>query len=386
MTVAPIVIAGVGLTEQARHLDRSAVSLFLEATRTALADAGMTRDDVDGVVARWPGPGGTTFHPGSVDWTGQLGIEARWVQDTYPQGIPAVLDAAAAIRAGHCTTVLIVGGQAGGLGRGGGMVADYTRPDNEFVVPWGAFTSAHFALVASRAVARDARLRPAMAQVAATIRNHGHDTPGAVMSGRGPYDIDMIMDSPLIAEPFRLLDLCLATEGAVALVVTTAERARDHADHRLVLVAGGGMTWHRQQYVAPPREDVVRWVGADAAHRAFAQAQVDPADVDVALLYDINSYEVVRQLEILGFCGANEGPDYVQDVGIDRASRLPVNPHGGLLAFAHIGWGGPQLPVVEAVRQLRGTTGVRQVPDAAVAVVTGAGSGAQYHNTMLLTA
>ncbi|MEE8601490.1 thiolase family protein [Euzebya tangerina] len=386
MSAPEIVIAGVGLTQQTRFVDRPVVPLLLEATTAALDDAGMAMGDIDGVAARWPGPGGTTFHPGSVDWTGQLGIPLRWVQDTYPQGIPAVLDAAAAIGAGYCTTVLIVGGQSGGLGRAGGRVATYTRPDNEFVTPWGAFTSAHFALIAGRAVQRRPELRQAMATVAATIRNHGHDTPGAVMEGRGPYTAEDILTSPLVAEPFRRLDLCLASEGAAALIVTMAERAVDHAQHRPVHVVGGGMEWHRQQYVAPPRSDEVRTVGQAAARRAFDQADVTPADIDVALLYDITSFEVLRQLEILGFCRPGEAPDYVADVGIGRDARLPVNPHGGLLAFAHIGWGGPQLPIVEAVLQLRGTAGARQIESARTAVVTGAGSGAQYHNTLVLRA
>lgn len=384
MTVPDVVIAGIGLTEQARRVERRTIDLCLDAAQQALADAGITRAAVDGIVARWPGPGGTVFHPGSVDWTDQLAIDARWVQDTYPQGIPAVLDAAAAIRSGLCHTVLIVGGQSGGLGRDGGRVASYTRPENEFVVPWGAFTAAHFALVAQVAVQQQPRMREAMAVAAATIRTNGHETPGAVLAGTGPVSAADVLASAPIAEPLHLLDLCLATEGAAALVVTTAERAAAHSDSPPVRVLGGGAEWHRQQYTSAPRPDEVATIGTAAARDAFGRSGLTPGDVDVALLYDITSYEVVRQLEILGFCAAGEAADYVLEIGIGRDAPLPVNPHGGLLSFAHIGWGGPQLPVVEAVRQLRGTAGLRQIRDARVAVVTGAGSGAQYHNTMLL--
>lgn len=382
-TLQDVAIVGVGLTEQARRHERSALSLCLEAARAALDDAGLERHDVDGIVARWPGPGGTVFHPGSVDWTGLLGIGVRWVQDTYPQGVPAVLDAAAAIAAGLCHTVLVVGGQAGGLGREGGQVAAYTRPDNEFTAPWGAFTAAHFALVAQRYLHRHPDARMGMAAAAATIRTHGHANPAAVLHGRGPVAPADVLASPPIVEPFHLLDLCLATEGAAAVVLTTRERARDLAQ-RPVLVLGGGCEWHRQQYVDPPREEEVGRIGADAARRTWQASGLTAADVDVAQLYDINSFEVLRQLEVLGFCGEGEGSGFVLERGIGLDGALPTNTDGGLLSFSHIGWGGPTLKVVEAVLQLRGRAEGRQVPDAEVALVTGAGSGAQYHNVLLL--
>src|SRR5207249_1722077 len=108
-----IAIAGVGLTEQARRLELTTLAASLRAAKDALADAGIDKSEVDGICARWPGPGGTVFQPGSADWAGLLGIHVRWIGDTYPQGIPALLDAAAAISAGLCHTVLITGGQAG---------------------------------------------------------------------------------------------------------------------------------------------------------------------------------------------------------------------------------------------------------------------------------
>jgi len=212
-----IAIVGVGATKMARRIDKPTVSTCLEAARIALADAGLGIDDVDGVCARWPGPGGTVFHPGSQDWLKLFGHGARWVGDTYPQGVPAVLDAAAAILAGQCTTVLIVGGQSGVLG--GPNVASYTRPENEFTECWGAFTSAQFALVAQRYMHLHDVDRLGMARIAAAIRNAGSANPNAVMHGRGPFTPQDVLSSPMIASPFHLLDLCLANEGAAAVVV-----------------------------------------------------------------------------------------------------------------------------------------------------------------------
>jgi acetyl-CoA acetyltransferase len=355
----------------------NSLSACLAAARAAIADAGLTVSDIDGVSARWPGPGGTVFHPGSADWAKLLGIRLRWIGDTYPQGVPALLDAAAAIVTGQCEAVLIAGGQAGVLN--GGPVASYTRPDNEFVSCWGSITQAQFALVAQVYLHRYRPDRHRVAEVAARIRNHGSENPAAVMAGCGPYTAEQVLASPLVASPLHRLEVCLATEGAAALVLTSAERAAD-LRAPVVRVLGGACEWHRQQYVDPPRFDEVWGIGAEAGRRAFAMAGLEPTDVDVLELYDINVFEVVRQLEALGWCGPGEGADLAFEAG----SKLPVNTDGGLLSFAHIGWGGPTLKVVEAVRQLRGEAIAGQVPGAKVALVTGAGSGAQYHNVALL--
>jgi len=384
--LARVAVAGVAATRQARSFDGNSVQICLEAARAALDDAGLSLDDVDGISARWPGPGGTVFHPGSVDWSALLGKGFDWVGDTYPQGAPGLLDAAGAILAGQCSTVLVFGGRAGesGVGASGGQaVASYTRPDNEFTACWGSLTAAQFALVAQVYVHRFAPDPERMALVPATIRNAGSANPAAVMYGRGPYRPADVLASPPVAEPFRLLDLCLATEGAAAMVVTSLERARD-CPSAPVVVLGGGSEWYRQQYVDPPRYDDVARVGSGAYRRSFGMAGLAPEDVDVFELYDINTFEVIRQFETLGFCAEGEGVDYLAEAGIGLDGRHPTNTDGGLLAYSHVGWGGPTLKIVEAVRQIRGTAGPSQVPGTEVALVTGAGSGAQYHNAVLL--
>lgn len=365
----------------ARRLPTTTLAACLDAAAAALDDAGLSFDQVDGISARWPGPGGTVFHPGSVDWADLLGIPLTWVGDTYPQGVPAALDAAAAIAAGQCSIALVVGGQAGVLG--GGSVASYTRPENEFVSCWGSITQAQFALVAQVYMHRYRPDRSRLAGLAATIRNCGSDNPAAVMAGRGPYTAETVLASPLVATPFHLLEVCLASEGAAAMVLTSLDRARD-LPRPPVRLLGGACEWYRQQYVNPPRFDDVYSIGAGAARRAFAMAGCEPDDMDVLELYDINIFEVVRQLEVLGFCGAGEGTDAATEWGIGPEGRRPINTDGGLLSYSHIGWGGPTLKVVEAVRQLRGTAGPGQVRGTSRALVTGAGAGAQYHNVLIL--
>jgi acetyl-CoA acetyltransferase len=376
-----VAIVGVYATEQRRQLNRSALSVCLEAALGAVRDAGLEVSDVDGIAGRWPGPGGTVMHPGSLDWATMLGTPLRWVQDTYPQGVPAALDAAAAISVGLCHTVLVVGGQAA-IRDGSTKVAAYTRPENEFVTPWGAFTAVHFGLLAQQYLHRYPQARAGAAEAAAVIRNRGHENPAAVMYGRGPYTAADVLAGVPVTSPFTLLDLCLATEGAAAMVLTRREIAA--GTRAPIWILGGGCDWHRQQYVNPPRYEEVWTIGADAAMRAYAMAGVGPRDIDVAQLYDINSFELLRQLEVLGFCGPGEATDFVGDVGIGRDGGLPVNTDGGLLSYSHIGWGGPTLKIVEAVHQLRHEAGPRQVSGAALAMAAGAGSGAQYHNVVIL--
>ena len=381
--VPEIAIAGIGLTKQARSLDAGSMDVALEAAKLALADAGMDKGEIDGIAARWTGPGGTVFEPGSADWAGLLGIDVGWIGDSYPQGIPAVLDAAAAIRSGYCHTVLITGGQAGVMRAEAGKVAAYTRPANEFIEPWGSFTSAHFALVAQRYLARFPEARQTMAEVAATIRNVGARNPEAVMFGKGPYTAADVLDSPPVVDPFRLFDLCLANEGGAALVVTTLDRARD-CPNPPVRVMGGGMEWKRQQYVDPPRYEEVWDLGAKAADRAFAAGGLTRDDVDLFEFYDVNSYEVLRQFEALGFCGEGEASGLIADRGIGLDGGLPTCTDGGTLSFSHIGWGAPTLKVIEGTRQLRGISGELQVESPEVALCAGAGAGAQYYNVLLL--
>lgn len=381
MKLDEIAIVGVGVTPQEKRSQRNSLQVALDAAKLALADAGLRHTDVDGIAARWPGPGGTELAPGSADWSTLLGVPIDWIGDSYPQGVPALMDAAGAILTGQASTVLITGGQAGVLG--GGTVAAYTRPGNEFIEPFGAFTAAHFAMVATRHLARFPHARLGAAEIAATIRNTGSANPEAVMFGRGPYTAQDVLAAPPVVDPFTLLDLCLASEGGAAIVVTTLERARD-LRHHPVVVLGAGMEWLRQQYVDPARYEDVWSIGSRAASKAFALAGVGPSDVDVAQLYDVNSLEVARQFEALGFCAVGEGTDFALATGIGPDGKLPTCTDGGLLSFSHIGWGAPTLKIAEAVRQLRWDAGDRQVRAAEVAVAAGAGSGAQYYNLAVL--
>ncbi|MEV6878242.1 thiolase family protein [Amycolatopsis sp. NPDC051128] len=372
------VVVGVHATEQALSLPhRDAMDLALEAVTGAIADAGLAPSDVDGAQVDWPGPGGVPGEGSS--WARLLG-DLRWTSDAMLDnaGSRGLLKAAAAVSAGLADTVVVGGCQL--VSRGTGPVG--AGVPVEFADVWGSYVVAQFALVAARHMHQFGTTPAQLAEVAATIRNNGSTNPEAMMYGRGPYTVEDVLASRLVATPFHLLDCCIVGEGGGAFVVTTAERARD-LPRTPVAILGGGMEYHQAAYANPALYREVGMIGRDAAARAFGTAGVGPAEVDVFSLYDPNSFEVIRQLEALGVCEEGEGGPLVESGAIAVDGKYPVNPDGGCLSYA---WNGTQqmtLKVVEAVRQLRGSA-VHQVAGAEVAVVGNAGSGAQHYEMSVL--
>jgi acetyl-CoA acetyltransferase len=378
-----VAIAGVYNTEQARVLEgEDSMSISFEGALGALADAGLSVRDVDGVVGQF-----------ANEFVYQARLAPAWVSSSW-QGIPAVLHAATAVATGMATNVLIMGGAAG-VYVDRAATAPWTRPSSEFVAPFGMFTAAEFALVARRHMQRYGTPPEALATVAAVIRNNGHVNPAAIYHGRGPFSPQDVLDSRMVADPFHLLDCATASEGGCGIVLTRAERAAD-APNAPVFVLGGSSDSAGPSYRNPPtwelggnqRADLVNGtIGRRAAEVAFRAAGLAPADVDVCEFYDPFSFEIIRQFEAFGFCKEGEGGGFVMDGAIEPGGRFPVTTDGGVMSYSHAGASCQMLQrVIRGAEQLRGTSASTQIEGAEVAMCSNGGAGALFTDVMLLGA
>ncbi|MEZ4334207.1 MAG: thiolase family protein [Myxococcota bacterium] len=350
--------------------------LILDAVRGALANAGIAPGEVDGInVSTWV----TGLNPRSVvQW---FGGRPSWTGTSHP-GIECVLEAAAAIQTGQCETVVIGSAQCGEYTDHAATVS-WTRPENEFVECWGLYTAAEFALMAQRHMHLYGTKREALSEVASAIRSNGAVHPQAVMYGRTctPADVEA---SRMVADPYRLLDCCITSEGGAAMVLTTVERAKD-LDVTPIYILGGSLDRQGMSYVTAPVWDRYGLVGRRGAKRTFEQCGLGPADVDFAELYDPFSFEIIRQLEAFGFCGEGEGGDFVMGGRIRIDGDLPIATNGGTLSFSHAGVAQLLQKPLNAVLQLRGELPPQlTVPDAKVALATNGGSGALFCDVMAL--
>ena len=368
-------IVGVGETAYVRApgSGMSALGLQLQAAVRAVDDAGLSLKQIDGLMP-FPGLGS------AEELAANLGIESLRYAATVHMGgaapVASVRSAAAAVLAGAASHVLLVAGWNGYSGR---RVRETVTSDasalpgraiaRDYYLPYGLTAPPQwYALMARRHMHEFGTTSEQLGAIAVAMRKHAQRNPQAVMRGR-PLTLEEYLASPMLASPYRLFDCCLETDGAAAVVVTTTERARDlrrRPAHVLGVAAA-------QPYPADEftnRKDFLETGLSMAAPEAFAAAEVRPADIDFAEIYDCFTFEVLQQIEEAGFCKRGEGGAFVAGGRIELGGELPVNTHGGLLSEAHVlGMN----HIVEAVRQLRGEAGERQVDGAEVGVVTGWG-------------
>ncbi|MFI0829094.1 lipid-transfer protein [Streptomyces roseolus] len=362
-------VAGIGATEFSKDSGRSELSLAVEAVRAALDDAGLAPGDVDGLVTFTmdTNPEITVAQAAGI---GELTFFSR-VHYGGGAACATVQQAALAVAAGVAEVVVCYRAFNERSGRRFGSGVQRREPSAEgaalgWQLPFGLLTPASWVAMAAQRYLHVYGLTPEVfGHVAVTDRRYAANNPAAYFHGK-PITLADHAASRWIAEPLRLLDCCQETDGGQAVVVTTAERARDLRHPPAVVLAaaqGAGRgqeamtSFYRDGLTGLPETGVV-------ARQLWQTSGLRPADVDVAVLYDHFTPFVLMQLEEFGFCGPGEGGDFV------AAGALPINTHGGQLGEAYLhGMNG----IAEAVRQLRGTS-VNQVPGAARALVT-AGTG-----------
>jgi acetyl-CoA acetyltransferase len=378
-------IVGVYTTEQGRGLDRTSFSLELEAIKGAVAEAGLTVDDVDGVVpmstrSLYGAPSPEQF------WATQLGGRPlTFAQPGSPT--PSIAKAALAISAGMCEVAIVFWGKAGWqLGPSGTPVPTSAPRVQEWHYDlFGGGYAQFYALWAQRYMHEFGATSEDLAEVAVVHREHALRNPDSVMGSRGPLTVEDVVTSRLITSPLHLYDCALDTDGGYALVLASAGVARNCATPP-VWIIGGGEAVHTDFYATiddpwfPDEGQSVRRAG----EIAFAQAGVTRDDIDVAGLYDCFTITMIRDLEELGYCKVGEGAEYVKEGNTRLGGALPCNTDGGLLSNSHNGM--PHgMHTIEVVRQLRGECGDRQVPGATIGLSLAQGASVHgYAGTLIM--
>ncbi|MFB4309458.1 acetyl-CoA acetyltransferase [Actinomadura sp. GTD37] len=360
--------------------NRSVLGLQAQAVKRALDDAGLTLRDVDGIATT----GVSRFS--ATQLADYFGIRPRWTDSTYAGGSAFemfVARATQAIQAGQAETVVIsfASNQRSARSRSlGGVVEDHT-PEAQFETPYGPlYPLSYYAMAAQRYLHAYGGTRERLAEIAVAAREWALLNPAAFRYGKGPLTAADVLGSAMISSPLTALDCCLVTDGGGAVVLTSLERARDLRRTPVEVLGYGERTTNASMTAVP---DLTVTGAAGSGADAFERAGVTPADIDVVQVYDSFTITVALTLEALGFCGRGEALDWIAGGRIRPGGDFPLNTSGGGLSYCHPGQFGVLL-LVEAVAQLRGDAGDRQVPDARLAVAHGTGGILSTHATVVL--
>ena len=373
-------IVGIGATDFSKDSGRSELRLAAEAVLDALHDAGLSPSDVDGLttftmdsntevaVARAAGIGELKFFS-KIHYGG--GAACATVQQAAMAVATGVADVVVAYRAFNERSGMRFGQVQTRLVGDVGAQADSTTADNAFSYPHGLSTpAAQVAMIAQRYMHLSGATSRDFGVISVADRKHAAKNPKAYFYEK-PITIEDHQNSRWIAEPLRLLDCCQETDGAVAIVVTSVERARDLKQRPAIIEAASqGSSPDQYTMVSYYRPELGLPEMGVVGQQLWEQSGLSPANIQTAVLYDHFTPFTLIQLEELGFCGRGEAKDFIADGAIEVGGRLPINTHGGQLGEAYIhGMNG----IAEGVRQLRGTS-VNPVPDVEHVLVT-AGTG-----------
>ncbi|NQW19049.1 MAG: thiolase [Chloroflexi bacterium] len=370
-------IVGVAESDRLGKLpNRSALQLHAEAADNALADAGIPMSDVDGFLTA----GYSTY-----DVAEYLGIEPRFTDSTIVGGSSFVIHIAhamAAIQAGYCEVALITHGQSGRSDRARAAM-NRGLPAAQYEAPYGILgPPVSYSMAARRYMHEygEDRTRQALAEIAVSTRKWANMNEMAYMHDE-TMSFDDYHNSRWISWPFHLFDCCLVTDAGAAIVVTTPERAKNARKGGVkVLGVGEG---HDHSMISQ-MQDLTLPFGRHTGPQALEMAGITHSDLDLTMIYDSFTYTVLVTLESLGFCGPGEGPDFVADQRTAPGGDFPLNTNGGGLSYTHPGMYGI-FTVIEAVRQLRGETGERQIKNRNLAMAHGTGGNLSSTGTVILS-
>lgn len=374
-----VAIVGVALSDIGRVDDKTVWQLHHQATSRALADAGLTKGDVDGFGSTGTG----ALAP--VELAEYLGLRPTWADSVAVGGSAwefMAAHAAAAIAHGDAEVVVLSYGSTARAdlkrGRRTANVTMGSSGPSQFDAPWGHSLISKYAMSARRHMHEFGTTIEQLAEISVSARSNASLNPAAYY--RAPITIEDVQSSRMIADPFTKLHCCIRSDGGGAVVLTSQERALDCAKRPVWILGAGEATSHTTM---SEWEDFTESPCVRSGRLAFERSGLTPADVDVCQLYDSFTITVLLTLEGLGFCEKGGGGAFVADGRLRVGGALPTNTDGGGLSACHPGMRGIFL-LVEGVRQLRGEGGDRQVPDARICCVNGTGGWFSSTGTVLL--
>ncbi|HBE45758.1 MAG TPA: acetyl-CoA acetyltransferase [Deltaproteobacteria bacterium] len=369
-------IVGIGFTEYSKNSERSVLSLAVESCQNAMKDAGLSPQDVDGILEFNVNDSVATDGVATGLNIPVLNYALDWHAGGFaPSSL--VMSASMAVEDGLCKAVLVyraMNGRSGfRLGGGAGGEAFRAIHAAQYRIPYGWLTyGQHMAMACRRHMEIYGTKSEHLGAIAINQRSNAELNERAVY--RKPLTLDEYMSSRLIAEPFHLYDMCSETDGGCALLITSSDRAKDCRKKPVYIKAAGYMGEKGAGSSGDPLwidsflwPDLTENFTGPLFSKLYKEAGVGPEDVDVAEIYDCFTYTVLMGLEGLGFCPKGEGGPFAASGAIGLKGSIPINTNGGMLSEAYIH--GINV-IAEAVMQLRGEGGVRQVSNAEVAAVT----------------
>ena len=372
---AKAVIAGIGHTAFGKLPGRSTVSLNVEAIRKALADAGVEKGRVDALFVKAPTSRFEMMYAQKL--AEALALQPR-IGGVWDHGgasnISMIGHAAMAIDAGQCEIAVVA--LADNPATGSRQAYEKSYGDDDSAVYGWFGTPAGYAMIAQRHLQQYGTPNDGLGAIAVACRRHGAANPNAQL--RKPLTLEQYRASRMIVEPLRRDDCCLVSDGAAAVVVMSAERAKAMKVDKPVPILGFGQG--QTSWDVALRPDLCTTAAKVSAQTAFGMAGLAPADIDVAQIYDCFTIAVLMTLEDYGFCAKGQGGHWVQGGRIEVGGELPINTSGGLLS--ETGMPGLQL-VIEGVRQMRGES-VNQVEGARKCIVSNQGGVMHTHSTLIL--
>ena len=373
-----VAIVGAALSDCGRVPEKTATALMAQSSRRAIADAGLEKNDIDGLGAH-----GALLPP--IEVGEYLGLRPTWVDATNVGGSSwevMASHAAAAITAGEIDVALLTYGStarsdvkrrvrasAAAVGTGGAL---------QYEAPYGATLIAKYAMAARRHMVEFGTTVEQLAEVAVAAHEWAAMNDNAFERDR--LTVSDVAAAPMLADPFTSKHVCLRTDGGGAVVLASERVAKDCAKDPIWILGTADATSHVSM---SEWGDFTTSAAALSGPRAFTRAGVSPAEIDVCQLYDSFTSTVLLTVEDLGFCAKGEGGPFIGTGALRPGGTLPTNTDGGGLASCHPGMRGMFL-MVEAVRQLRGECGSRQVVDARLACVHAMGGFFSHSATMIL--